>query len=213
MLRGHGFSFQSSVEIGLGFSRRDVPNGFKQAAIIDPVPTHSRVAYSTASALRHGPRTGLDVDDFGLEQAIDRLGQSIVASVANAADQGLDACLGRPLSVFDRQLLRSAVRLMHRPHGIDRAAFTDQLFEGIRNETGMRECAGAPADAASGMGLDDESDKTASKAIAIRTATTMLQTTPGGLYGQLTSISARGSSLRTATDSPEGSALLITGLR
>jgi hypothetical protein len=36
--------------------------------------------------------------------------------------------------------------MMHQPHGLDRAAFVDGLFEGIQNEPGMRRGADAPAD-------------------------------------------------------------------
>lgn len=47
--------------------------------------THSRVAYSTASTLRHG------VDDLGFEKTVDRLSQRIVIAVADAHDRGFDA--------------------------------------------------------------------------------------------------------------------------
>ena len=48
--------------------------------------------------------------------------------------------------------------MMDQPHAFDRAAFMDGLFEGIQNEPGMRSGADAPADDASGIGVDDESD-------------------------------------------------------
>jgi hypothetical protein len=41
-------------------------------------------------------------DHFGLEQADDRLSESIVAGIADAADGGLDAGFGQPLGVADR---------------------------------------------------------------------------------------------------------------
>ncbi len=44
------------------------------------------------------------------------------------------------------------------PHGLDRAAFVDGLFEGIQNEPGMRGAADPPAHDASGIGVDDECD-------------------------------------------------------
>ena len=63
--------------------------------IVEPV-THSRVANSTASA---APRAA-PMDDLGLEQAVDRLGERVVVAVADAADGGLDASLGQPLGVW-----------------------------------------------------------------------------------------------------------------
>lgn len=98
------------------------------------------------------------MDDFSLEETVHCLGQRIVVTVTNAADGGLDACLGQPFGVSDRQLLRFTVRMMDQPHGLDRAAFVGGVFEGIQNEPGMRSGADAPADDGSSIGVDDESD-------------------------------------------------------
>ena len=62
-------------------------------------------------AFEAAPRVAT-VDDFGLERTIDRLGQSIVLTVANAANQVLDASLSQPFGIFDRQILRATVRMM-----------------------------------------------------------------------------------------------------
>jgi hypothetical protein len=45
------------------------------------------------------------VDRLGPEGAVDRLGQGVVAAVADAADRGLDAGLGEALGVADGQVL------------------------------------------------------------------------------------------------------------
>ena len=65
--------------------------------------THSRVANSTASSERHGPAA---LDHLGLVEAVDRLGEGVVVAVADAADRGLDACLGEALGVADADVLR-----------------------------------------------------------------------------------------------------------
>ena len=45
------------------------------------------------------------MDDIGLEEAADRLGESIVVDAANASNLGFDACIGQPFGVFDREIL------------------------------------------------------------------------------------------------------------
>ena len=94
------------------------------------------------------------MDDFGIEQTINRLGQSIVATVANAADRGLNACFGQSFRVFDRQMLGQIQLVVATP--LDRAAFMDRLFEGVENEAGMGNGADPPADNAPGIGIDDD---------------------------------------------------------
>ncbi|MET4480902.1 hypothetical protein ABIB66_005458 [Bradyrhizobium sp. F1.13.3] len=51
----HGRLFQHGVVALLGFVRRDVSDGLQEPSVVEPVD-HSRVANSTASKLRHGPR-------------------------------------------------------------------------------------------------------------------------------------------------------------
>jgi hypothetical protein len=46
--------------------------------------------------------------------------------------------------------------MMHETHGFDRAAFMDRLFEGIKDEPGMRGAADSPANDLSGIGVNDE---------------------------------------------------------
>ena len=41
------------------------------------------------------------MDDLSLEEAVDRLGESVVAGISNAADGGLNARFGRALGVAD----------------------------------------------------------------------------------------------------------------
>jgi len=47
------------------------------------------------------------VDEFSLVQAIDRLGQGVIVTVAPAAGRGFDACLGQTLAVADVDVLRT----------------------------------------------------------------------------------------------------------
>src|SRR5579863_1118723 len=60
--------------------------------------THSRVANSTASRLRHGPRRWMTSVLYGL-------GEGVVVAVADAADRGDEARLDQALGVLDRDVL------------------------------------------------------------------------------------------------------------
>ena len=74
----------------IGFGGRDVPGGLDESAVVEPVdPFKGCIFYGFETV----PRAAT-VDEFGFEQTIDRLGQSFVVTVANAADRGIDACLG-----------------------------------------------------------------------------------------------------------------------
>ena len=71
------------------------------------------------------------MDNFGLEEAIDRLCQRVVVAVTDAADRRFDAGVFQSFSVFDRQILAAAVAVVNQPHALDRAALMDRLFKGI----------------------------------------------------------------------------------
>jgi hypothetical protein len=45
------------------------------------------------------------MDDLGLVETVDRLGESIVITVADAAHRRLDARLHQPLGILDRDVL------------------------------------------------------------------------------------------------------------
>jgi hypothetical protein len=51
------------------------------------------------------------MDQLGLVQPVDRLGQRVVVAVALAAHRRLDAGLGQPLGVADADVLRPAIRM------------------------------------------------------------------------------------------------------
>ncbi len=52
------------------------------------------------------------MDEFRLVKAVDRLGESVVVGVADAADGGLDAGLGEALCVANADVLRSPDALL-----------------------------------------------------------------------------------------------------
>ncbi len=71
--------------------------------------THSSVANSTASKLRHGPRRWMTL---GLVKTVDRFGESIVVTVANASDRRLDARFRKPLRIANGHILDAPVGVM-----------------------------------------------------------------------------------------------------
>jgi hypothetical protein len=52
------------------------------------------------------------MDDLGLVETVDGLGQSIVVAVAHAAYGRLDAGFGQALGVFDRDILAASDALL-----------------------------------------------------------------------------------------------------
>ena len=68
--------------------------------------THSSVANSTASKLRHGPRR---MNDLGLVKTVDRFGQSVVVAVADATHGRLDTGLGEALGIASIEPLLTLV--------------------------------------------------------------------------------------------------------
>ena len=96
----HGLSLVESMILPFVLGRRHVADRFEQPTIVKPVnPFQRRVL----DGIECAPRSAR-VDHFGLEQADDGLGERVVVGVADAADRGLDAGLGQPLGVADRQV-------------------------------------------------------------------------------------------------------------
>ncbi len=117
--------------------------------------THSRVANSTASKLRHGPRR---LDDFGLVEAVDGLGEGVVVGVADASDGWDEARFDQALRVFDRHILDAAIAVVDEAVAANRPSIVQRLLERIEHEAGVGGSRHPPADNSSGEGVDDEGD-------------------------------------------------------
>ena len=75
----------------------------EQAPVAEPVDPFQTVELDGLQvALR--PATP---DDLGLVEAVDRIGQGVVAARANASDRRLDAGFGEAVGVLDRDVLRA----------------------------------------------------------------------------------------------------------
>ena len=77
------------------------------------------------------------VYDLGLEQADDRLRERIVAAVADRSDGRLDARVGKPLGVAQREVLRPAVGMRDQFRVMGRSALVQGLLERIEDELGL----------------------------------------------------------------------------
>jgi hypothetical protein len=58
------------------------------------------------------------MDDLGLVETVDGLGQRIVVVVAHAAHRRLDTGFCQALGVFDRDVLAASVAVMHEPAAV-----------------------------------------------------------------------------------------------
>ena len=74
------------------------------------------------------------MDDLGLVETVDRLGESIVITVADAADRRLDARLRQPLGVLDRDVLAAAIAVVHEPAAMDGPPIMEGLLQRIEHE-------------------------------------------------------------------------------
>ena len=88
---------QRGVVAILCLSWRDVSDGRKETPVVEPVNPLERGVFD---GFKGSPWTSA-MDDFGLVKTIDRLGQSIVIAIADAADRGFDTGLRKTLCVLD----------------------------------------------------------------------------------------------------------------
>src|SRR5664279_2570409 len=96
------------------------------------------------------------MNQLGLVEPIDGLGQGVVVAVALAAHRRLDASFGQALAVADRHVLRTPVRMMNQaavPLWLTRP---ERLFQGVEYEVRSHRTADPPAHDAPGEHIDHE---------------------------------------------------------
>ena len=104
----HGLTGDLGIVARLGFGGRDIADRLEEAPMVEPVDP---LQGSELHRLGMAPGTA-PADHLSLEQADNRLGESIVVAVADAADGGLDAGGGQALGVADRDVLHAADALL-----------------------------------------------------------------------------------------------------
>src|SRR3954454_15700920 len=89
---------QHGVVALLSFGRRDVADGLQEPPVVEPVHPFQR---RELDGFERPPRPA-PMDDLGLVETVDCLGESIVITVADAANRRLDSRLRQALGVLDR---------------------------------------------------------------------------------------------------------------
>ncbi len=153
-LRCHIEVLCGSIILLFGFGRRDVADGFEQATMVEPVDPFERVVLDGFEA---APRPA-SMDHLRFVEAVDRLGQSVVVAVSNAANRWLYPGFGEALGVLDRHVLRSAVAMMDEAAPMGRPVGMESLLQGIEDEAGMRRSTRPPPHDPPGVGVYDEGD-------------------------------------------------------
>src|SRR5690606_24028460 len=103
----------------------DIADGFEQPPIVEPFNPFQRRKFNRFE----GSPGSSPMDHLGLVEAVDRLGQGIVITVADAADRWLDPGFRQALGVANGDVLRPAVAMMNEPAAMDRASLMDGLFQ------------------------------------------------------------------------------------
>jgi len=80
--------------------------------------TYSKVASSTCSIVRHGPRQS---DELGLVEPIDGLGERVIEGVPDGSRGWLRAELADAVGVDDREVVRPVVGVVDQAREVDRA--------------------------------------------------------------------------------------------
>ena len=88
--------------IGLELRRRDVAQRPHQPVMVEPGDPFQRCQFHRLLGLPWPA----PVDDLGLVQPVDGLGQRVVVGVAPAADRGSDAGFGKAFGIAKRQPLQ-----------------------------------------------------------------------------------------------------------
>jgi hypothetical protein len=85
----------------LELDRWNVSDRTEQPTVVEPFNPRQRRELDLLDV----PPRSLAANELGLVETADRLDQGAVVRVADAADRGLDARLGEPLRVADRDVL------------------------------------------------------------------------------------------------------------
>ncbi len=96
------------------------------------------------------------MDEFGFVEPVDGLCEGIVLAVADTANGGFNASLCQALGVADADVLRSAIRMMHKPGFAGWPSLMEGLLERVQDEAGMGSPADPPSHDAPRVGVDDE---------------------------------------------------------
>mgnify|MGYP003587797361 FL=1 len=95
-------------------------------------------------------------DDLGLVETVDRFGEGVVVTVADASDRRLDASFCQPLGVANGHVLNAPVRVMHEVAAMSGTPIMKCLLKGIADKARMCRPARPPANDATSEDVDHE---------------------------------------------------------
>src|SRR3954454_1151422 len=111
----HGWMLQHGVVALLSFGRGYVADGLQEPPVVEPVHPFQRRELDGFE----GPPRATSMDDLSFVETIDRLGESIVVTVADAADRRLNAGFRQALGVLNRDVLAASIAVVHEPAAMD----------------------------------------------------------------------------------------------
>ena len=77
------------------------------------------------------------MDDFSLIETVDRFGEGVVVTVADASHRGLDSSFCQPLGVPDGHVLDAAIRLVDEAATMSGTPIINCLLQGIDDKASM----------------------------------------------------------------------------
>ena len=93
----------------LSLGRRDVPDGFEQSDVVEPVNPLQGGQFHGFPGFPRSPA----VDQLGLVEPVDGFGQGVVVAVATAADRGFDASFCQPFGLPNGNVFDAPVGVMN----------------------------------------------------------------------------------------------------
>src|SRR5688500_3758867 len=123
----------------LELRRWHVTKWLQQSSMIEPVNPFER---GVLDGVRMSPRPAT-VDDLGLVELDDGLGERVVVRVTDAAHRRLSARLSQPLRVANRQVLATSIAVMD--DALDIGTRPQRLLQGIQDQLGAHRACYAPA--------------------------------------------------------------------
>nr|CAA38902.1 unnamed protein product [Agrobacterium tumefaciens] len=96
------------------------------------------------------------MDDLGLVETVDRFCERVIVAVTDTPDGRLDACLCQAFGIPDRNVLNTAIRMMHKAAAMNGTPIMKCLLERIKDEARMCCPARPPADGATSKDVDDK---------------------------------------------------------
>jgi hypothetical protein len=126
--------------------------GLVQALLVPPVDPRR----SGQLELLHRFPGPSSVDQLGLVEAVDRIGQCVVEGIALGSDRGHGLLVGQTLGVANGQILNPAIGMMDQLGQVLAVASADGHLERVEGQIGAQGLRHSPSDDAPGEGIGDE---------------------------------------------------------